>query len=114
MRKLLFAFILLASCSSPSLEGNWTISNAYTYKESSPLESIKPPFEKMEITLDSVFINNEGNGFVSDDISGENHFIFSYQDTTRYFIIKELESDHLILETTSFYNAQKALLSFKR
>jgi len=114
MKKLIILLIIIFSCSTPKLEGTYTASNFYSSEYNEPMESLTLPFESLTFFSDSVSINDESVGIVRDKIGQEDHLIFLYRDTTRYFIVKELSSDMLLLETSSFAQGQRALLSLRR
>ena len=78
------------------------------------MRTLTLPFQSVRFFADSVDVDGEMAGIVTEKIQGEDHLIFRYQDTTRYFIIKDLEPNLMILETDSFYQGQKALVSLKR
>lgn len=112
MKKLLFG-LLLFSCTSPSLESTWSTSNFYNISDrkmiSSPL-----PFQTIHIQKDSVWVDGEGSGLITQQLSDGTHLIFAWKDTTRYFLVKTIESNLLILETNSFVNGNTHLLTLKR
>ena len=114
MKKSIIVILILFACRSPKLEGKWTASNFYSSESGQPLQSLTLPFESLKFFSDSVSIGTESVGIVRDKIGQEDHLIFLYRDTTRYFIVKELSSDMLLLETSSFNQGQRALLSLRR
>ncbi|WP_289031971.1 hypothetical protein [uncultured Algoriphagus sp.] len=114
MKKYLIVFLLLLSCTSPSLEGSWTASNMYATSPGSNMKPLDLPFQSLRFFADSVDVDGELAGIVRERISGKDHLIFRFQDTTRYFVIRDLEPNLMILETSSFYQGEKALVSLKR
>lgn len=113
-KSLFFLMLTIFSCSRPQLHGEWTASHTYSSDFGSTMDPLPNPIKSLRFFADSVDASGELAGIVREQINGEDHLIFRYRDTTRYFIIESLDKDLLILKSSSFYQSQKALLSFKR
>jgi hypothetical protein len=114
MKKLLYFSFLLFSCSSPTIKGEWTVSNLYLAENNAPLRQEIIPFQRLVFFADSVAVDEISTGIIREKLADGEHLIFVWNDTTRYFLIKSLEKNLLILETSSFTNGKRSLLSLKR
>lgn len=114
MRRLIAITLILFSCTSVSLEGDWTVSQSYTMQANGTIKQIESPFAKLEISKDSVWIDGIGTVLTKRNEGDGNHLLFSWQNINHDFLIKNIRSDGLILESSNAFEDRKTIFLLKR
>lgn len=114
MRKLLSVIIILFSCTSVSIEGEWSVTHSYVLQNNSTMKRIENPFAQLIIRKDSVWIDSLGTVLTKRNEGDGNHLLFSYKNSSYDFLIKSISSEGLTLESSIPFEDRKTIFLLKR
>lgn len=90
------------------------ISQTYTTLPNGTMKSIPDPFSWLKFTSDSIWIDGVGTSLTKKNEGDGNHLIFNWENIQQDFLIKDISTDGLILESSKPFEANTTVFILKR